>query len=173
MLAAHFTCGTGSGSIWERAQVSYLRRGFGRFSPLCPPPKKSVWLLFFPNRFFSGPSAAYPQDSQLANFTIVWFTLVRCRRRATRAFDPYQFAISTPAALPGGVVEHNATWAGLRLNFRLRCGGLSTGPFRQGCRSWSGNWTGTNKLAGVTVFGDCKLFFTPSAKGGNPGKDLP
>ena len=61
---------------------------------------------FFPQRVFFGPSAAYPQDSQLANFsTIVWFTLIRCRRRATRAFDPHQFAISAPAALPGGMLS--------------------------------------------------------------------
>ena len=60
---------------------------------------------FFPQRVFFGPSAAYLQDSQLANFsTIVWFTLIRCRRRATRAFDPHQFAISAPAALPGGML---------------------------------------------------------------------
>ena len=51
MLPAHFTCGTGSGGIWERARVSYLRRGFGRFSSL-PATLKVGLAPFFPQRVF-------------------------------------------------------------------------------------------------------------------------
>ena len=121
-------------------------------SPLCPQPKKSVWLLFFsPTGFFLG----LPQPTRkIASLRTLPLSGLRLYVVAVEQPEPSSLPIRHlhPRGSSRGGVEHNTTWVGLRRNFHLRCGGSSTGPFRQGCRSWSGNWTGTSKLAGVTVF---------------------
>ena len=141
-------------------------------SPLRPPFKKSVWLLFSLTGFFwafRNLPARQPACEPLQSYPVLRPML---SPSSNRIFQSSSIRHLHPPRLFWGGVEHNTTWTGSRLSSHPKCGVVSTGPFRQGRWSWRWNWMGTNKLAGVMVFWGLETF-TLAAKGGNPGKDLP